>query len=157
MHPPWQTLDHVYELSKRPILFDRSSHRTNLSLDLMIQHASTEEDGLDVTVSRVDSTLHREGTCFSWRSVREPVKDQIPAMKRRTMSPPRRTSSTYDGRVPPTRVPPPSGSTPRASLDLDAYFSSNLSKQRTTPYRSSPTTSPTLRHHEAQRSTLPKL
>lgn len=74
--------------------------------------------------------------------VRESVKDQIPAMKRRTMSPPRRTSSTYDGRVPPTRVPPPSGSTPRASLDLDAYFFSNLSKQRTTPYRPSPTTSP---------------
>ncbi|KAI9873816.1 MAG: hypothetical protein M1830_010582 [Pleopsidium flavum] len=87
-------------------------------------------------------TYSQKEPALRGHQARESVKDQIPSLKRRTMSPPRRTSSTYDGPVPPTRLPPPSAFTPRASLDLDEYFSSNLSKHRTTAYKPSPTTSP---------------
>lgn len=66
------------------------------------------------------------------------AQDEKPSMKRRTLSPPPRTSSAYNSQAAPLPSPPIS----RTSLDLDAYFLNNLPKQRAASYRPSPTTSP---------------
>lgn len=87
-------------------------------------------------------SAHRASNSYHEGQTSLPVKDQNQSPKRRTWSPPRKSSPAYDTRTPLTTVSSPSRLTPQTALDLDAYFASNLLKQRNKPHKSSPLTSP---------------
>ena len=70
------------------------------------------------------------------------VKNQSLPPERRTLSPRRKPVSAKDNRMPSSTLSSPSGLPPHTSLDLDAYFASNLLKKRNKPQRPSPLTSP---------------